>query len=140
MKAKKIFPNSKALLNKIIYETLKIIVDCTREVLEMGTLSLDFKRKVADLYIKNKEKLEKFDPKTMKSFATETLEIINNEKMKSEALHDLELLEYNMGLLKNYSAALRHYELDTDEYDFTRNDCKNIVDSTKKWLTLERLI
>lgn len=106
----------------------------------MGTLSMDFKRKVADLYIKNRETLEKLDPNTMESFSTELLELINKEKKETEALHDLKLLEYNMGQLKNYSAALKNYKPDTDEYDFTRNDSKTIVDSTKKWLTLEGLI
>lgn len=106
----------------------------------MTTLSAEFKKKVADLYIENREKLEKYDPGAMEDFATELLKMVNEEKKKSNALHDLELLEYNMGLLKNYSVALKGYESETDEYDFTRNDCKNLVDSTKKWLKLERLI
>ena len=69
----------------------------------MAALSIDFKRKVADLYLKNRTKLEKLDPTAMESFATEILEIISKEKKKSDALHDLEILEDNMGLLKNYS-------------------------------------
>lgn len=106
----------------------------------MVTLSIDFKKKVADFYIENSEKLEKLDPKKMSYFARKMLELIKKEKTESEALHDLELLEYNMRLLKNYSAALIKYEPDTDEYDFTRNDCKKIINSTKNWLTLEGLI
>lgn len=98
---------------------------------------MDFKRKVADIYIEQRTKLEKLDPTTMESFATEILEIINKEKKKSDALHDLEILEDNMGLLKNYSVALKQYAPETDEYDFTLNDCKNLINSTKKWLTLE---
>lgn len=61
-------------------------------------------------------------------------------KKNSKALHDLEILEYNMKLLQNYSVALMKYKSGTDEFDFTRNDCKNIIDSTKKWLKLERLL
>jgi len=103
----------------------------------VGTLSIDFKRKVADLYIKNREKLEKLDPAAMESFASQILEMVNKEKKKTDALHDLEILGYNMGMLKNYSTALKGYEPETDEYDFTQNDCKNLIDSTKKWLKLE---
>jgi hypothetical protein len=106
----------------------------------VASLSMDFKRKVAELYLENRTKLEKLDPNSMEAFATEILEMVNKEKKKSDALHDMEILEYNMGLLKNYSAALKGYEPETDEYDFTRNDCKNLMDSTKKWLTLEGLI
>jgi hypothetical protein len=103
-------------------------------------LSEEFKQKVAELYLKNKMKLEKLDPPAMESFASKTLDLIKREKTKSSSLHDLQILEYNMGLLKNYSAALDMYTPDTDEYDFTQNDCKNLINSTKKWLTLEQLI
>lgn len=106
----------------------------------MTTLSIEFKRKVADLYQKNRNTLEKLDPAAMESFATQTLEHVINEKKTSDAHHDLNILEFNMGLLKNYSSALKKFEPETDEYDFTRNDCKNLIDSTKRWLTLERLI
>ena len=106
----------------------------------MGKLSVDFNRKVADLYIDNREKLEKLEATTMESFAAQIIEMINNEKKKTDAFHDLEILEYNMGLLKNYSTALKGHQPETDEYDFTQNDCKNLIDSTKKWLKLEGLI
>ena len=106
----------------------------------MGQLSADFKRKVADSYTKNRDRLEKLDPNATESFASQVLEMIAKEKKSSDALHDLEILEYNMGLLKNYSSALKGYKPDTDEYDFTRNDCKNQMDATKKWLKLEGLI
>ena len=106
----------------------------------MTNLSEEFKQKVAELYLKNKMKLEKLDPTAMESFATKTLDLIKKEKTKSSSLHDLQILEYNMGLLKNYSGALDMYSPDTDEYDFTQNDCKNLINSTKKWLTLEKLI
>jgi hypothetical protein len=106
----------------------------------MSALSIEFKRKFADIYLTNRTKLEKLDPTTMWSVAKEILEMINKEKKKSDALHDLELLEYNVGLLKNYSAALKGYEPETDEYDFTQNDCKNLMESTRKWLKLEGLL
>ena len=106
----------------------------------MGTLSIDFKRKVADLYKQNRTRLEKLDPNSMESFASQILELVTKEKKQSDALHDLELLEYNMGLLKNYSVSLKGYEPETDEYDFTQNDCKNLINSTAKWLKLEGLI
>jgi hypothetical protein len=106
----------------------------------MGLLSLEFKKRVAEIYQKNVTQLEKLDPNTMETFAIEILETIDNEKKKSEAIHDLEILEYNMKLLKKYSTALKQYTQDTDEYDFTQNDCKNLVDSTKRWLKLERLL
>ena len=106
----------------------------------MGNLSIDFKRKVADLYLENRTKLEKLDATTMESFASKILEMVNKEKKKTGALHDLEILEYNIELLKNYSIAFKGYEPETDEYDFTQNDCKNLMESTKKWLKLEGLL
>jgi hypothetical protein len=107
---------------------------------KMGTLPIEFKKKVADMYLSNREELEKLDPTTMELFASQVLEIVNKEKKKTDALHDLEILEYNIGLFKNYSTALKGYEKETDEYDFTQNDCKNLMDSTKKWLKLEGLL
>jgi hypothetical protein len=106
----------------------------------MTTLSDGFKRKVADLYLKKKTKLEEYKPEIMESFASELLEMVSEEKKKSKALHDLEIIEYNMKMLQNYASKLKEYKLDTDEYNFTRNDCKNTIDSTKKWLRLEGLI
>ena len=76
----------------------------------------------------------------MESFAGKVLELIKKEKKHASSLHDLQILEYNMANLKNYAAALDTYKPDTDEYDFTKNDCKNLIDSTKKWLTLEKQI
>jgi hypothetical protein len=106
----------------------------------LTTLSAEFKKKIADMYSKNRDKLEALEPKSMQFFSSRILELITQEKKKSDAIHDLEILEYNMGLLKNYSSSLNHYEPETDDYDFTRIDCKKLVDSTKKWLTLEKLI
>ena len=45
-----------------------------------------------------------------------------------------------MRLLQGHSSKLKEYEPETDEYDFTNNDCKNLLASTKKWLELEELI
>ncbi len=106
----------------------------------MTTLSDKFKKQVANLYLKKKTKLEEYNPEVMASFASEFLAIIGEEKKKSETLHDLEILEYNMKLLQSYASKLKEYKPDTDEYDFTKNDCKNTIDSTKKWLKLEGLI
>jgi len=106
----------------------------------MTTLSDEFKRKVADLYLKKQTRLEEYYPEIMESFASELLEMVNEEKKRSKALHDLEVLEYNMKMLRSYASKLKEYNPDTDEYDFTRNDCKTTVDSTKKWLKLEGLI
>lgn len=106
----------------------------------MATLSGDFKRKVADLYLEKRTKLEKLNPNTMESFASEILNIIGKEKEQSLARHDLEVLESSMKILKNQATKLRDFEPDTDAYDFTLNDCKNLVESTKKWLKLEGLI
>jgi hypothetical protein len=106
----------------------------------MTSLSAEFKRKVADLYLKKRTRLEEYEPETMESFASELLEMVGEEKKKSQALHDLEILGYNMKMLQGYASKLKGYKPDTDEYDFTRNDCKNLIDSTKKWLKLEGLI
>lgn len=106
----------------------------------MSTLSIEFKRKIANLYLENRKKLEKFNPNSTDSFASELVAMISEEKKKSKALHDLEILDYNMKMLQSYAAKLKEYEPETDEYDFTRNDCKNTIDSTKKWLKLEGLI
>ena len=106
----------------------------------MSNLSSDFKRIVASFYSDNKNALEKLEPVAMEDFASKLLLLINEEKTKSKNEHDLEILEYNMKLLQNYSSKLKDYSIDTDEYDFTLNDCMNIVKSTKKWLKLEGLI
>ena len=76
----------------------------------------------------------------METFAPGLVEMVNSEKKKLYAFHDSGILENNMALLKIYSPKLKNYTPETDNYDFTQNDCKNLVDSTKKWLTLEKLI
>jgi hypothetical protein len=91
-------------------------------------------------YLEGKDKLEKFDISAMENFASKALLLIEEEKRTSNAKHDLEILEYNMNLLKMYATKIQGYEPDTDEYDFALNDCKNLIKSTKKWLELEKLI
>ena len=81
----------------------------------MGLLSLEFKKRVVDIYQEKITKLEKLDPTTMETFAIEIIETIDKEKEKSDAIHDLESLEYNMKLLNKYSVALKQYTPDTNE-------------------------
>jgi len=66
--------------------------------------------------------------------------MIEREKERARPTHDLEVLEQSMKHLKQDSALLRNYEPNTDEYDFTLNDCKNLLNSTKRWLKMEGLI
>ena len=106
----------------------------------MAALPIEFKRKVADLYLEKRIKLEELDTNTMESFASEILDMIGKEKEQSLARHDLEVLESSMRILKNQAVKLKGFEPETDAYDFTLNDCKNILNSTKKWLKLEGLI
>ena len=42
--------------------------------------------------------------------------------------------------LKNDSTLLKNSKPDTDDYDFARNDCNNLLAATKKWLELEGII
>ncbi len=106
----------------------------------MATLPIEFKRKVADLYLEKRTKLEELDPDTVESFASELLKMIQEEKDSILAKHDLEVLESSMRILKNQAINLKGFEPETDAYDFTLNDCKNLVESTKKWLKLEGLL
>ena len=106
----------------------------------MTTLPIEFKRKVAELYLGNRTKLEKLDPDTMESFASEILTLIQEEKDQILAKHDLEVLESSMKILKNQAVKLKGFEPETDAYDFTLNDCKNLVESTKRWLKMEGLL
>ncbi len=46
----------------------------------MATLSRELKRKVADIYLQNKQKLETYSSDAMESFASEMLKIVGNEK------------------------------------------------------------
>jgi len=103
-------------------------------------LSKEFKRKIADLYNKRKLSLDQLDPQALESFASEALDIIQEERTRALSSHDLEVLEQSMKHLKEDSAKLKNLQPNTDDYDFTRNDCKNLLNSTKRWLKAEELI
>lgn len=104
------------------------------------SIPIEFKRKVADLYLEKKTKLDELDPESLESFASEILNMIQEEKDKIPAKHDLGVLESSMKILKNQANKLKGFEPDTDAYDFTLNDCNNLLSSTKKWLKLEGLL
>lgn len=106
----------------------------------MAALSMEFKKKIADLYSKNRQILEELNPDALETFASNVLEMIGDEKKRAEISHDTEVLEQSMRHLKNDSALLRNYEPNTDDYDFTRNDCKNLITSTRIWLQTDGLI
>jgi hypothetical protein len=42
--------------------------------------------------------------------------------------------------LKKDAGILRVSAPGTDEHDFARNDCRGLIESTRKWLELEGLI
>lgn len=106
----------------------------------MTKLSPELKGKIADLYLKNRARLEQLDPAAMQSFASELLELIGREKARRQSYHDLEVLEDSVKHLKDDSARLRSFKPGTDDYDFALDDCRNLVNSTRKWLKLEGLI
>jgi len=106
----------------------------------MTSLPEEFKRKVADLYLKRKQSLDELNPTALEPFASEVLEAIQKEKENTPTSHDIEVLELAMHHLRQDSAKLKNLQPDTDDYDFTRNDCKNLLNSTKRWLKTEELI
>lgn len=106
----------------------------------MDNLSKEFKKRIANLYSKRKQKLDEIDPQALELFASEVLDAIKQEKEKAQSSHDLEVLEQSMKHLKQDSVTLRKLKPNTDDYDFTRNDCKSLINSTKRWLKIEKLI
>jgi hypothetical protein len=106
----------------------------------MASLSDEFKRKIATQYTKRKQTLDQLDPNALEQFASEMLEAIKKEKTKTPSLHDIEVLEQSMKHLKQDSAKLKRLKPNTDDYDFTRNDCKSLLNATKRWLKMEGLI
>jgi hypothetical protein len=108
--------------------------------MRMDNLSEEFKKKIANIYSKRKQKLDEIDAKALESFASEVLSAIQQEKEKNLSSHDLEVLEQSMKHLKQDSAALGKLQPNTDDYDFTRNDCKSLINSTKRWLKIQNLI
>jgi hypothetical protein len=107
---------------------------------QMDNLSKEFKKRIANLYSKRKQKLDEIDPQALELFASEVLDAIKQEKEKAQSSHDLEVLEQSMKHLKQDSVTLRKLKPNTDDYDFTRNDCKSLINSTKRWLKIEKLI
>lgn len=107
----------------------------------MATLSTEFKQRVADLYLKRRQKLEELDANTLESFASELLAMIQEEtKRVPEQSHDMNVLQQSMTHLKQDAVLLKGYEPNTDDFDFTRSDCRNLLNSTKTWLRMEGLI
>jgi len=106
----------------------------------MSGVSYFLKRKIANLYTENEKKLNQLDPEALTSFASELLKLIREEKEKAGSLHDLDVLEGSMKHLKKDSEELKKSKPGTDDYEFAANDCKNLVNSTKKWLKMENLI
>lgn len=68
------------------------------------------------------------------------LEIIGQVKGQFKLPHDLEVLKESMEHLKNDSATLKGLKLGSDDYDFAHNDCKSLINSVKRWLTIEGLL
>jgi len=106
----------------------------------MSTLSVEFKRKIASFYMQNKQELEKSSVGAMESFASEISKLIEAEKDHYQGSHDLEVLGQSMKHLKDDLTRLKNYAPGTDDYDFTFNDCKSLMNSTKRWLKMEGLI
>jgi len=108
--------------------------------MQPASLSGEFKRKVAAAFMKNRKILEELNPAALESFASELLEMIRKEKEENGSSHDLEVLDGSMRHLKRDAASFAASQPGTDDYDFARNDCNSLVESTKKWLELEGLI
>ncbi len=106
----------------------------------MVSLSKVFKVGVAALFMKERERLEGLDPNTLESFAQELIKMIEREKSGIGDYHDLKVLEDSMKHLKKDAVTYGRSEPGTDNYDFSRNDCKNLINSMKKWLITEGLI
>jgi hypothetical protein len=98
------------------------------------------KREIADLYLKNSKKLDAVDAEALQSFASRVLEVISRMDSRLQLSHDLEVLKESMTHLKNDSLKLEKAEPNSDDYDFAHNDCKNLLNSVKKWLKLEGLL
>jgi hypothetical protein len=106
----------------------------------MDDLPIELKREIADLYLKNRKKLEDVDATASESFALKVLEIIGRVKDQFKFPHDLEVLKQSMEHLKNDCSTLKRLTQGSDDYDFARNDCKSLINSVKRWLTIEGLM
>ena len=103
-------------------------------------LSIEFKKNVANLYLENRNELDELNPKSLEIFTLKLLNLIGNEKEKIGSIHDLEVLEENMNHLRRDTKHLTSSKHGTDDYDFARNDCMNILNSMNDWLMKEKLI
>jgi hypothetical protein len=104
--------------------------------LTMDVFLIELKKKIAGLYLENRKNLEELEPNSLASFATQIIEMINREEEKSQHSHDLDVLKESMNHLKRDSILFKNSKPATDEYDFARNDCKTMMDATKKWLKI----
>ncbi len=91
------------------------------------------------LYLESKKQLDDLDPTTLMLFASRALNSIRAEKLKTKASHDLDILEVAMKHLEEDAGRLKSSSFGTDEYDFARNDCKQLMNSTRRWLNEEGL-
>ena len=106
----------------------------------MSLLPSKFKKEIAALYIQNRKNLEQLNPTVLNSFANNVLAVITQEKEKSGCSHDLTVLEESMKHLKKDSSILKNSQPKTDDYDFSKNDCNNLIHSMTNWLKAEKLI
>ena len=104
----------------------------------MDDIPHELKKKIADAYIKKKKELEDLNPDTLEAFASELLEMIDKEKLPPS--HDLQVLKESMTHLKKDATLLNNSKPESDDYDFARNDCNNLITATRKWLELEGII
>lgn len=102
--------------------------------------SIELKQKIASLFSRSRKTLEDLDPVSLESFASELLRMIENEKSRDRFSHDLQVLESSMKHLKKNAGVLKLSAPGTDDYDFARNDCRGLIESTRKWLELEGII
>lgn len=108
--------------------------------MQPASFSSELKQKIASLFKRESKTLEDLDPAALESFASELLKMIEQEKGEDRFSHDLQVLENSMKHLKKDAGILRVSAPGTDNHDFARNDCRGLIESTRKWLELEGLI
>ncbi len=106
----------------------------------MDDLPTRLKREIADLYLKNRMKLDAVDAAALELFASTVLEIISRTESTLQISHDLDVLKESMKHLKNDALRLKESKPNSDDYDFAHNDCKNLMNSVKRWLRTEDLL
>jgi hypothetical protein len=105
-----------------------------------GRFSLQTEAGNSCLYLKHRKKLEEVDATMLESFASKVLEIIGREERRLKSSHDLEVMKKSIKHLKNDASTLKGLEPGSDDYDFSRNDCKTFINSVKRRLTIEGLL